>query len=68
MTIGERLAYVDEKGDKLYGFSQTSLDRQTFWIKMLVAVGAVAITYVLWLTYYVISKGVINNIVARCVG
>ena len=69
------LTYTDNEGNKLYGFSQISMDKQTeainkqtFWIKIGSIVGVFVVAYVLWLTWYVISKGVVNNIVARCVG
>lgn len=68
------LTYEDEEGNKLYGFSQQSLDENTKWTKFLVwAVGFMGIwlfmffLYIIWLTVYIIKNNVINNIVGACV-
>lgn len=63
----KELTYKDEQGQKLYGFSQLSLDKNTLWLKLLVLVIFCLLLYILWLTYYVISNNVINNVVARCI-
>ena len=62
----EKPEYVDEKGDTLYGYSQVSLDNNTFWTKAVVVVLSLILVYIVWITYYVISRNVINNIVATC--
>jgi uncharacterized membrane protein (DUF106 family) len=60
------LTYTDEKGNTLFGFSQSSLDKNTFWIRLLVVLMGLLLIYILWLTWYVISNGVVNNIVRSC--
>jgi hypothetical protein len=38
MSEENKLVYKDEEGNKLYGFSQRSLDKNTMWIKLAVIV------------------------------
>jgi len=67
----EKMTYKTEKGEVLYGYSQTSLDKNTKTMKLLAAAifgGAILFFgYLVWLTTYVIHNNIINNIVARCV-
>lgn len=60
------LTYTDENGNKLFGYSQTSLDNNTKWIKRLVILGYVGFVYLLFMTGYIIWNNVLNNVVARC--
>lgn len=70
----EGLAYTDDDGIKMFGFSQTSLDKNTEATdKMRIVVRNSVIflgLFIIWLVYYVIHNNVLNNtlsIVARCV-
>ena len=70
----KNLTYTDEDNNKLYGFSQQSLDKNTFWIKIMVIslsfIGTIFLLffiYILWLTNYIIKNNVINNFIANCI-
>ena len=60
-----------ETGEKLYGYSQISLEKNNTLLQRLITIivvfGTLGLTYILWLTWYVIHFSVINNIVSRCV-
>ena len=62
--------YTDESGNKLYGYSQTSLDKHTQTLKIAIIVFGtligILITIILWVIYYTIKHNVVNNIVAKC--
>lgn len=60
------LVYIDDKGNKLFGYSQVSLDKNTFWTRIVAIVLAGILIYILWITWYVIHNNVVNNVVARC--
>ena len=38
------------------------------WIMVVGIGGALGLSYLLWITYYIIKHNVLNNIVSRCVG
>jgi hypothetical protein len=65
------LEYKDEEGRILKGFSQVDLDLLHKAVVRLTTVmgtiGALGIAYIVWLTYYVITNGVVNNIVGACI-
>lgn len=61
------MEYKDENGNIMYGYSQQSLDKNTFWTKCLVIVFLLLLLYIVWITHYVISNNVVNNIVSRCI-
>ncbi len=65
------LEYKQEDGTVLKGFSQVDLDLLHQSIKRLILIvgilGGAGLLYILWLTYYVITNGVINNIVGACI-
>lgn len=70
------LTYKDDDGNKLFGFSvddmkeyNLKLERNTFWIKMLVILGYIAFVYVLVMSWYVIHYNVLGNtlnIISKC--
>ena len=66
------LSYVDNDGNKLYGYSQKSLDNNTLWIRVMVFIfgllGLMFFGYLLWITHYIIKHNVINNFIANCIG
>ena len=80
MEKEEGLTYTDDKGNKLFGFSQVSLDENTKATKhhtevterMRITVRNSVIALFLgmgWFIYYVIHNNVLNNvltIVSRC--
>ena len=61
-----RLNYKDEKGNTLFGYSQISLDKNTFYLRVLTIIIFLLLIYIIWLTWYVIDNDVVNNIVANC--
>ena len=70
----KNLTYTDENNNKLYGYSQQNLDKNTFWIKIMVIslsfIGTIFLLffiYILWLTNYIIKNNVINNFIANCI-
>ena len=62
-----KLTHVDKEGNELFGYSQTSLDKNTFWTRIVVLILGLILIYGIWLTGYVIKNNVVNNIVAACV-
>lgn len=63
----ERLTYKNDKGDVLYGFSQRSLDRNTFWTRMLVIIFTTWTVIVIWLIWKILVTGAVNTYIAQCV-
>ncbi|MBI2139279.1 hypothetical protein HYU14_00015 [Candidatus Woesearchaeota archaeon] len=71
------LTYKDDKGNKLYGFSQVDLERNTratiTHTRMLekavrwgIAMALLGFGYLLFMTIYIIRNNVLGNIIERC--
>ena len=68
MKKGSKLGFKQKDGTVLFGYSQTSLDKNTRTLRIVAAILGTILLYILWLTYYVIRHNVVNNIVAnRCI-
>ena len=72
------MEYVDEKGNKMYGFSVSDMEQYnqrlshlSIWIKVGVVIfgilGLWALLIITWVIWKVISSGAVNNYIARCV-
>lgn len=71
MNEEQKVTYKDTEGNKLFGFSQRSLDRNTFWIKVLVFVLGIPliilIIYLIFVVYQIMHYDILTNIVNRCI-
>ncbi len=59
--------YKDNEGNKLYGFSQVSLDKNNKLLKALIVIFGVWTFIFLWIIWKVLSTGAVNNYIAACV-
>lgn len=73
------LTYKDDKGNKLYGFSQIELEKNTRAtmahtrtldkaIRWGITIAMLVFAYVLFITVYIMKNNVIGHIIERCVG
>lgn len=59
-----KLKYKEKNGTILYGYSQTSLDKLTWTIRIY---GGVLIGIVIYIIVKVLTTGAVNNYIANCV-
>ncbi len=56
--------YKDKNGTILYGYSQRSLDKLTWTIRIY---GGILISIVIYILVKVLTTGAVNNYIANCV-
>lgn len=59
----EKLMYMDEKGNKLYGYSQVSLDKLVVWVKVLTINFVVLVVFIIILFLWLKLSGIGHNII-----